>query len=117
RLCQIVWRKLHGNFVAGYDPDEMLAHFARDMRKHIALARKIDTEHRARQDLSHSAFGDDLFFLRHRAPNIRTKLRGSRITHAYIDFSATGPAKSLASIHEAPVVSTTRRSAEARRPL
>ena len=45
RLCQIVWRKLHRNFIAGHDPDEMLAHFTRNMRKHIALAGKIDAEH------------------------------------------------------------------------
>src|SRR4030095_3493782 len=31
RLCQIVWRKLYRNFVARYNPDEMLAHFARTM--------------------------------------------------------------------------------------
>jgi hypothetical protein len=28
RLCEVVWRKLHGNFIARHDPDEMLAHFA-----------------------------------------------------------------------------------------
>src|SRR5713226_9294210 len=44
----------------------MLAHFAGDMRKHIALARKIDAKHRARQHLSHRTFGHDLFFFGHR---------------------------------------------------
>src|SRR6266550_1701873 len=43
----------------------MLAHFAGDMRKHIALPRKIDTKHRARQHLRHRAFGHDLVFLWH----------------------------------------------------
>jgi hypothetical protein len=78
RLCQIVWRKLHRDFVAGDNPDKMLAHFAGDMRKDIALARQIDTEHRARQDVGHSAFSDDLLFLRHRAANIRGKAHRSR---------------------------------------
>src|SRR4051812_12221106 len=35
------------------------------MCKDVALTGKIDSEHRARQDLGHGAFGDDLFFLRH----------------------------------------------------
>jgi hypothetical protein len=34
------------------------------------LAGKIDTEHCARKDLSHSAFGDDLLFFRHCMANI-----------------------------------------------
>src|SRR3954451_19777338 len=41
------------------------------MCKDVALAGKIDAEHRSRQNLRHSAFGDDLFFLRHQATNIR----------------------------------------------
>jgi hypothetical protein len=57
----------------------MLAHFARNMGKDIALTGKIDTEHRTRQDLSHSTFGDDLFFFRHRAANIRRNACLSRL--------------------------------------
>jgi hypothetical protein len=79
RLCQIVWRKLHRNLIARHNPDEMLTHFPRDMGKDIALARKIDTKHCARKDLSHSAFGDDLLFLRHRVANIRVDAIGSRV--------------------------------------
>ena len=40
------------------------------MRKDIALARKIDTEHCSRQNLGHRTFGNDLFFLGHCAANI-----------------------------------------------
>src|ERR1051325_1000424 len=40
------------------------------MRKDIALAGKIDTKHRSRQNLGHGAFSDDLFLLRHCAANI-----------------------------------------------
>ena len=80
RLCQVVWRKLYGNFIARHNPDKMLAHFARNMGKDIALTRKIDTEHRARQHLSHSAFGDDLFFFRHRMANICRNTCLSRLT-------------------------------------
>src|SRR5204863_7482586 len=47
----------------------MLAHLSGDMCKHVALSRKIDPKHRARQHLCHRAFGQDLFFLCHR-PNI-----------------------------------------------
>ena len=70
RFCQVVWRKLHGNFVPRHDSDEMLAHFAGNMRKDIALPGKIDAEHRPRQNLRHSALRNDLFFLRHCAANI-----------------------------------------------
>src|SRR5215469_2458458 len=49
------------------------------MCKDIALAGKIDAEHRARQNLGHGAFCDDLFFLRHRAPNIRGDAHRSRV--------------------------------------
>src|SRR5690348_512629 len=48
------------------------------MRKHIALAWKIDAKHRSRQHLGYRAFGNDLFFLRHRAANIRASARRSR---------------------------------------
>src|SRR5215471_4803642 len=80
RFCEIVWRKLHRNFIARHDPDKVLAHFAGNMGKDIALTRKIDTEHGARQHLSHSTFGDDLLFLRHRVANIRWNACLSRLT-------------------------------------
>src|SRR6266480_6278924 len=51
------------------------------MRKDIALAWKIDAEHRSRQNLRYSAFGDDLFFLRHCAANILASARLSRLRH------------------------------------
>src|SRR4051812_42881748 len=83
RFRQIVWRELHGNLIARYNPNKMLPHFAGDMGKHVALTREIDAEHRARQDLSDSAFGDDLFFFPHPAANIcrNTCLSRSRRSH------------------------------------
>jgi len=48
RFGQIIGRELQRYFISGHDPDEMLAHFTGNMRKHVALARKIDTKHRAR---------------------------------------------------------------------
>src|SRR5260370_18943800 len=45
----------------------MFAHFAGDMREHVALTREIDPEHRSRQNLGHRALHHDLFFLRHGA--------------------------------------------------
>src|SRR5262245_51676544 len=41
------------------------------MRKDIALAGKVDAEHRSRQNLRYGTLGDDLLFLRHCAANIR----------------------------------------------
>src|SRR4029077_2064259 len=67
RLGEIVRRKLDRDFVARDDADEMLAHFAGNMREHVALTREIDPEHRSRQNLGHCAFHHDLFFLRHGA--------------------------------------------------
>ena len=118
----------------------MLAHFTGNMRKDIALAGKIDAEHRSRQNLRHGALRDDLFFLRHCAANIPrqlTPLKASAFQGAAISsppflgeletvaatvlekipsitLNGTVPAKVLASIREAPHVSTTRRSGEAR---
>ena len=43
------------------------------------LAGEIDAEHCSRQNLSYGAFGDDLFFLRHCAANIRASARRSRL--------------------------------------
>jgi hypothetical protein len=71
RFGQIIGRELQRYFISWHDPDEMLAHFTGNMRKHIALARKIDTKHRARQHLSYRTFGYDLSFLRHRVEYTR----------------------------------------------
>ncbi len=67
RLGEIVRGKLDRHFVARDDADEMLAHFAGNMREHVTLTREIDSEHRSRQNLGHCAFHHDLFFLRHGA--------------------------------------------------
>src|SRR4029077_17448175 len=66
RLGEIVRRKLDRDFVARDDADEMLAHFAGNMREHVSLTREIDPEHRPRQNLGHRALHHDLFFLWHR---------------------------------------------------
>src|SRR6516165_1490899 len=113
------------------------------MRKDIALAGKIDAEHRSGQNLCHGAFGNDLFFLRHCAANIRASARRSRLapprsgglspsplgdleTAAFLweqtrlsasRFSGTVPAKALAGIRQAPHVSTMRRPDEVHPPM
>src|SRR5207302_495621 len=67
RLGEIVRGKLDRHFVPRDDADEMLAHFAGNMREYVTLTREIDPEHRSRQNLGHCAFHPDLFFLRHGA--------------------------------------------------
>src|SRR4029453_14270831 len=61
------------------------------MGKDIALTGKIDTEHRARQDVSPRAFSDDLFFFRHPAANIRGNVRGSRVARVAIPSANAHP--------------------------
>src|SRR5262249_37190807 len=112
----------------------MLAHLTRDMRKHIALPRKIDSKHGTRQDLSYRAFRYDLSFFRH-APNICTRRNGSRwIVPILNEFgtslpnltmrraqrlaplslsNVTDPARSPANTLEVPGVSTRHRFADA----
>ena len=137
RFCQIVWRKLHRNFVSRHDSDEMLPHFTRNMRKHIALAGKIDAEHRpgntcvtvpsvticssfaiARriysqctraQGVDRPAAADRRQVNAISSPNLTTVQR----TVSASRYGGTGPAKSSASIREAPLVSTTRPFGEA----
>jgi hypothetical protein len=65
RLRQIVWRELYFDLIAWDDANEMLAHFARNMRENIPRAWKIDAKHRARQHLRYRSFGHDLSLLRH----------------------------------------------------
>ena len=71
RLGQIVRRKLHRDFITGNDADEMLAHFAGNMREYVALPGQIDSKHRSGQHLGYRSFHYDLFFFRHRAKYIR----------------------------------------------
>jgi hypothetical protein len=63
---QIVGRKLYQDAVARENPDEMLAHFARNMGEHIALAGQVHPEHRPRQHLRHRSFRHDLLFFGHK---------------------------------------------------
>src|SRR5947208_9919996 len=67
RLAQIVGRKLHRNFVARNNSNEVLSHFAGDVGEHVALTCKINPKHCAWENLSHRSFHHDLFFLRHGA--------------------------------------------------
>ena len=77
----------------------MLPHLAGDMGKHIALAGKIDAEHRARQHLRYRAFGPSL------------AMAGEYILQrASFKADAPDPLKPWANIPEVALVSTTRRS-------
>jgi hypothetical protein len=70
------------------------------------LTRKIDTEHRPRKDLSHSTFGDDLFFFRHRAANIRRNvcLSTPRRLHRNWSSESIGRySRSSSRFHHSPV--------------
>src|SRR6266567_605510 len=99
-----------------HDPDEMLAHFAGDMRKHIALPWKIDTKHRARQHLRHRAFGHDLVFLWH---SLNILLTSVSLNPARPIRDLIGPvqAKRPVSIRRVPDVPTMRQFADVFLPL
>ena len=71
RFGQVVGGQFDFYLVPRHNPNEMFSHLARNMGKNIALSGEIDTEHRARQHLSHRTFGHDLSFLWHRAEYIR----------------------------------------------
>ena len=94
----------------------MLAHFTGDMGKHIALARKIDTKHRARQHLHHRAFGHDLVFLWH---SLNILLTGASLNQRGPFRDLIGPveAKQPASIRRVPDVPTMRQFADVLSPL
>jgi len=64
-LGQIVRRKLHCDFIARHDSDEMFAHLTGNMSEHVALAWKVHTKHRTWQHLGYRPFGHDLLFLWH----------------------------------------------------
>src|ERR1051326_2670685 len=80
-FCQIVRRQLNRNLVSGDNADEMFAHFTGDMCKHVALAGKINAEHRAGQDLRDGAFGHNRSFLRHCRRIYSASARATRLTH------------------------------------
>src|SRR5579871_1060427 len=48
---QVVRRKLDGHLIAGQNADEVLAHFAGDVRQHLVLVLQLHAEHRIRQRL------------------------------------------------------------------
>src|SRR5688500_16477422 len=63
---EIVRRKLYQNSVAWKNANKMLAHFPRDVRKHLVLAvLQLDFEHSVWQSLQHLRHHFYSFFLRH----------------------------------------------------
>src|SRR5256886_5667977 len=50
---QIVWRKLHRDFVSRENPDEILAHLAGNVRQNLVLVLELNAEHRVWQRLDH----------------------------------------------------------------
>src|SRR5260370_699804 len=50
---QIVRRKLDRDFVSRQNPDEILAHFAGNVRQDLVLVLQLNAEHRVRQRLDH----------------------------------------------------------------
>ncbi len=81
------------------------------MRKHIALTRKIDTKHRARQHLSHGAFRYDLLFLRHR---MKYTLEPCPLNQPGCACTIPIGATQAADIRPIPGVSTMHRSVDVR---
>ena len=64
-LGQIVRGHFDVDFVTYTDADEVLAHFARDMRKHLVPIGQSDPEHRPREDLRDRTRQFNWFFLHH----------------------------------------------------
>ncbi len=82
----------------------MFPHFTGDMRKHIALTRKIDTKHRAR-------FRYDLLFLRHR---MKYTLEPCPLNQPGCACTIPIGATQAADIRPIPGVSTMHRSVDVR---
>src|SRR2546423_1729130 len=49
---QIVWRKLHRHFISRQNADEILAHFAGNVRQHLMLVLQLHPKHGIRQRLN-----------------------------------------------------------------
>lgn len=64
-LVQIVRRHFEADLVADADADEVLAHFAGDVRKHLSVARHGDPEHCPGQYLGYGPNQFNRFFFRH----------------------------------------------------
>ena len=88
----------------------MFAHFARDVREHVALTGKIDTEHRSWQHLRDRAFHHDGGFLRHRGEYIPEAQPAQLAISTAI--AARLREKRSANIRRAPDVSTMRQSVD-----
>src|SRR5271166_5338234 len=65
---QVVGRKLHGHPVAWKYFDEVLAHFAGDVRQNLVLVLQLNLEHGIGQRLDHHRHDFNRVFLTHSAP-------------------------------------------------
>ena len=79
-LREVVRRELDGHGVALQDPDVVLAHLARDVRRHDVAVRELHAKGRVRQCFHHRAFHLDCFFFCHSA----TVRRPDRAAHCCI---------------------------------
>ena len=64
-LAQIVGGHFHIDPVTDTDPNEILAHFTRDVGEHLVSVWQGHTKHRTRQNLRHSAVQLNWFFFGH----------------------------------------------------
>ena len=60
--AEVVGRDFNQYPVTGEDADEVLAHFAADMRQNLVLVFQLDAEHRIGQRLYHCGFELNGFF-------------------------------------------------------
>src|ERR1700676_1492748 len=68
---QIIRRKLDGDFVAGQNANEILAHLAGNVRQHLVLVFEFDLEHSIRQRLKNRCHHLNRVFFAHRLLKIR----------------------------------------------
>src|SRR5512146_3593781 len=65
---QVVGRKFHRHAVPGKDTNEVLAHFAGDMRQYLMLVLQFDLEHGVGQRLDHHGHHFNRVFFAHSVP-------------------------------------------------
>ena len=113
-LGQIVGRKLHRDFIARHDSNEMFAHLTGDMSEHVALAWKVHAKHRTWQHLGYRPFGHDLLFLWHNRTYAQTI---SLSTFAVARDAANPGSAPVSGVGEKPALRTSRSSASSERPM
>src|SRR5512146_2078685 len=74
---QVVGRKFHRYAIAGKNTNEVLAHFAGDMRQHLMLVLQLDLKHGVRQRFDDHGHNFNRVFFTHSVPKNSFSVLGS----------------------------------------